>query len=231
MTKRTIAIADIHGCCRTFRRLLFDVVRLTKSDTLYLLGDMIDRGPDSKGVIVTILELQADGYDVRPIRGNHEQMLLLSIYTPTNENMAKWLDSGGYMTLKSYGVSHPEELENHVYFVRDLPIFSVSDTHIFVHAGLNFSLDDPFSHEGEEEMFWKRGGDVDKAKLGGKVLVSGHTPLPLKIINRTLATSHIRLDNGCVFGDALPDLVLGNLVALELESGVLHIQENIDCSG
>ncbi len=67
MTKRTIAIADIHGCCRTFRRLLFDVVRLTKSDTLYLLGDMIDRGPDSKGVIVTILELQADGYDVRPI--------------------------------------------------------------------------------------------------------------------------------------------------------------------
>lgn len=78
-TSRTIAIADIHGCCRTFRRLLFDIVRLDKADTLYLLGDMIDRGPDSKGVIETILELHEEGYAIKPVRGNHEQMLLQAI--------------------------------------------------------------------------------------------------------------------------------------------------------
>jgi len=226
--KRTIAIADIHGCCRTFRRLLFDVVRLEKTDTLHLLGDMIDRGPDSKGVIEIILELQADGYDVRPIRGNHEQMLLQAIYLPTKENADKWLDNGGYTTLKSYGVITPEELGEHFCFFRDLPLFRVTDTHIYVHAGLDFTLDDPLSIEGEETMLWKFGGDVDEAKLNGKVLVSGHSVLPLKIIRSTLRTSHIRLDNGCVFGDAQPKLVMGNLVALELERGVLHIQENIE---
>ena len=224
---RSIAIADIHGCCRTFRQLIFEVVRLKKYDSLYLLGDLIDRGPDSKGVIETILELQASGYDVRPIRGNHEQMILTSIYTPYNGSLSEWLDNGGCTTLKSYGVSHPEELneEGHIYFLHDLPFYRITDTHIFDHAGLDYNLDDPLSHQGECAMLTKRGGDVKDAKLGGRILVSGHTPLPLSAISRSLHTSHIRLDNGCVYGDALPEM--GNLVALELESGVLHVQENI----
>ena len=226
-TPRTIVIADIHGCCRTFRQLIFNVVRMEKSDTLYLLGDMIDWGPDSKGVIETILELQASGYDVRPIRGNHEHLLLLSIYIPTNENMANWLDSGGAQTLKSFGVTNPEELGKHVIYLFDMPLYRMTDSHIFVHAGFDFTLDDPLSIiEGEDAMVWKRDGDVNNEKLGGRVLVSGHTPLPLPIIHRSLSCTHIRLDNGCIFGDALPKM--GNLVALELESGVLHIQQNIE---
>ena len=68
---RIIAIADVHGCNRTFGQLLIEKVRLNKIDTLYLLGDFIDRGPDSKGVLDTILELLCDDYDVRPILGNH----------------------------------------------------------------------------------------------------------------------------------------------------------------
>ena len=61
---KTYVIADIHGCCRTFRHLLFEVIRLKKEDTLYLLGDYIDRGPESKGVIETIMALQADEYNI-----------------------------------------------------------------------------------------------------------------------------------------------------------------------
>lgn len=223
---RTFVIADIHGCCRTFRHLLSAVIRLEMEDTLYLLGDYIDRGPDSKGVIDTVLELHAYGYDVRPIRGNHEQMLLASIYAPTYENLSEWLENGGYATLKSYGVNHPEELGQHVHVLYSFPSYRITDSHIFVHAGLDFTLDDPLSYHGEMAMFSKRGGDVVEAKLNGRVLVSGHTPLPLYAIRKSLQTSHIRLDNGCVYGDALPEM--GNLVALELESGELFVQEKID---
>lgn len=69
MKKREFAIADIHGCCRTFRHLL-EQIGFGKQDTLYLLGDYIDRGPDSRGVIETILELVREGYDIRPHMGN-----------------------------------------------------------------------------------------------------------------------------------------------------------------
>lgn len=75
---RTFAIADIHGCYSTFCALL-DQIMLTREDELYLLGDYIDRGPDSKKVVDLIIQLQADGFAVKPIMGNHEQMLLDSI--------------------------------------------------------------------------------------------------------------------------------------------------------
>lgn len=221
---RLIAIADIHGCSKTFRRLIFEVVQLTKHDSLYLLGDMIDRGPDSKGVIDTILELQVSGYDVNILRGNHEQMLLTYIQEPYYTNLARWLANGGDATLDSYGVSQAEDLTELIDYLDTLPLYRMTDKNIFVHAGLDFTLDDPLV--GEEAMLWKRGGDVDEAKLHGRVLVSGHTPLPLSEIRRSLGTSHIRLDNGCIQGGSLPEM--GNLVALELESGVLHVQGNIE---
>lgn len=221
---RTFVIPDIHGCARTFRRLIFEVVRLKKTDVLYLLGDMIDRGPDSKGVIDTILELQASGYDVRPIRGNHEQMLLTYMHTPLYKNLALWLANGGCNTLESYGVAMPEELEELIKFLRTMPFHRSTNSHVFVHAGLDFTLEDPFSSE--EAMLWKRSGGVNRKKLSGRVLVSGHTPLPLSKIRHSLNTAHIRLDNGCVQCDTLREV--GNLVALELENGLLYMQENID---
>jgi len=221
---RTITIADIHGCNRTFRRLIFEVVRLKKLDSLYLLGDMIDRGLDSKGVIDTIFELQASGYDVRSIRGNHEQLLLTYMRDPRYENLAIWLANGGDATLESYGVDTPEELDEPLSYLNSLPLYRTTDSHIFVHAGMDFKLDDPFS--GEDAILWKRSGKVNESKLNGRVLVSGHTPQSLLQIRRSLGRSHIRLDNGCVQGGPMPRL--GNLVALELESGVLHVQRNIE---
>ncbi len=68
---RKLAIGDIHGCNKTFKALL-DQINLSKDDELTLLGDYIDRGPDSKGVIDTIINLQSSGYQVRALRGNHD---------------------------------------------------------------------------------------------------------------------------------------------------------------
>ena len=75
------AISDIHGCIATFKTLL-DKIKFSKEDELYLLGDYIDRGPDSKGVIDHIWYLQKSGYQVHCLRGNHENMLLQEVINP-----------------------------------------------------------------------------------------------------------------------------------------------------
>lgn len=224
---RAFAIGDIHGCCRTFQRLLFEVIGLEKADSLYLLGDYIDRGPDSKGVIEQIMALQANGYVVQPIRGNHEQLLLNALTQPTRENMTLWLDYGGHATLKSYGVEHPEELPlAHINFFKKLPFYCASEKHIFVHAGIECNLENPFTCDGEDAMLWSRTKMTDPDKCEGYVLVGGHTPLSLADIEESIASPHIRLDNGCVYGEVLPGF--GNLVALELNTGELFVQEKID---
>ncbi|MEO6813790.1 MAG: metallophosphoesterase, partial [Ginsengibacter sp.] len=67
--KRVFAIGDIHGCIHTFKKLLLDKIKVDKSDKIYCLGDYIDRGHDSKGVIDFILQLRSEGYEIHTIRG------------------------------------------------------------------------------------------------------------------------------------------------------------------
>ena len=95
---RIIAISDIHGFNKTFHALL-DKVGLTKDDQLFILGDNIDRGPDSKGILDTIIKLQQDGYGIKCILGNHEEMMLKAHYNPSQSDL--WLLNGGNTTLKS----------------------------------------------------------------------------------------------------------------------------------
>jgi serine/threonine protein phosphatase 1 len=69
-------ISDIHGCFKTFKQLVEEVVKLTKSDQLFLLGDYVDRGPSTVAVLDYIMELIESGYHIYPLRGNHEDDLL-----------------------------------------------------------------------------------------------------------------------------------------------------------
>jgi len=224
MSKRSFAIGDIHGCARTLRQLL-KVLGLAKTDTLYLLGDYIDRGPDSRGVIETILRMQEEGFDLRPIYGNHEEMLLLAIRSSGVFELIEWLEQGGAATLKSYGVSQPQDIPRaHLDFLESLPLFRMTDGFVFVHAGLDFTIDDPFSAAGRTAMLWDRSGKVVPAKIGGRKVVSGHCTQTLDEIRKGLKNNHLRIDNGCVY-PGLPGK--GNLVALHLETGALIVQENI----
>ena len=75
MVKRRFAISDIHGCLKTFKQLL-ETIGLEKSDELFLLGDYVDRGPDSMGVVRYIQHLIVEGYFVTCLKGNHERHLL-----------------------------------------------------------------------------------------------------------------------------------------------------------
>jgi serine/threonine protein phosphatase 1 len=225
MMKRTFAIGDIHGCNETFRQFIFQSIAICKTDTVYLLGDYIDRGPDSKGFLDTIMSLIHDGFDVRPLLGNHEDMLLQAISAPNDGHLLYWLLNGGDATLDSFGVQHPAQIpREYVSFLDGLPLYLCSPSHLFVHGGLDFRLDDPLSDAGRNAMLWDRQGYVNPAKIGDRTLVGGHTIMDLKQITASLNSRFIHLDNGCFLGGRSRQL--GNLVGLELESNRLVVLAN-----
>jgi serine/threonine protein phosphatase 1 len=228
MGNRTFVVGDIHGCSKTFNHLL-DVVGLERTDELYLLGDFLDRGPDSKGVIETILRLQKDGFGVQPLRGNHEEMMLLTIRSGVFEDLLDWLENGGTQTLMSYGVDHPNDIpRGHLQFLEELPYYRMTGQYLFVHAGLDFSLDDPLSVAGRTEMLWTRDGVVNSRMIGGRTLVTGHSTQSLDAIKKSLSTKHILTDNGCFLGSEFSGKGKGNLIAANLDTSEVIVQPCID---
>lgn len=219
---RRFVIPDIHGCCRTFRKLVSEVIRLERTDELYLLGDLIDRGPDSKGVLDFILELREQGFSVKGVKGNHEEMCLKA--GDGLQFLELWLVNGGMATLRSFAVEYPDEIPmNYRDLLRSLPYYIKLYDFIIVHAALNFDISDPFADT--EAMLWMRDCSVDSSRIGGRRLVSGHTAVTRNQLIASLASNRILLDNGCVF-TGKPGL--GSLTALDLDSMTVWYQDNID---
>ena len=98
---RTLVIGDIHGCSDALSQLLAKIKPLAKDDTVIFIGDYIDRGPDSKGVIDIVLQLRKEHNRVITLMGNHEFMLLGAI---KGYGQNEFLSMGGDATLKSYGI-------------------------------------------------------------------------------------------------------------------------------
>jgi serine/threonine protein phosphatase 1 len=195
---RIIAIGDIHGCVNTFHKLVIDEVRIRKSDTIYCIGDYIDRGPDSKGVIDLILDLRKHGYHVRTLRGNHEQLMLDS--QSDRKMLLNWYINGGDKTLESFKVDAVVELKpKYKDFFNRTRYFYQNGPYIFVHAGLNFGPEDIF--EDRNAMLWIRNFTVDKRKLGNRIIIHGHTPRPIKEVINPESEDVINIDSGCVYRD------------------------------
>jgi serine/threonine protein phosphatase 1 len=222
MAPRTFVIGDIHGCAATLRRLIGEKLRPLPGDRILLLGDLIDRGPDSKGVLDFILELRESGLSVDSIRGNHEEMFLQAGEDHYYREL--WYANGGLATLASFQADGPGDIP-HRYraFLEALPLYIQLDNFVIVHAGLNFDLPDPMADT--EAMLWTRSSFVDRGRIGGRRLICGHTPVMVNRLEASLNDSKIMLDNGCIFNDR-PGM--GNLAALELESMTLFLQPNID---
>lgn len=218
-------IGDIHGGAQTFRTLL-DRLDLQKGDRLYLLGDYIDRGPDSKGVLDIILELLNSGFDLRPLRGNHEEMLLETINGYHDDYSWGWMKGWGTETLKSFGITNPEELPaRYLTLLEQMPFIRTDHDFIFVHAGLDMTQRDPLTDSSPLAMVWGKAANVDSSRLGGRKLVTGHNISPLSEIQQSLKSNHIRLDNGAFTGKQ-PEY--GNLAAVNLETMTLILQPWID---
>ncbi|MFD2999888.1 metallophosphoesterase [Pontibacter toksunensis] len=218
------ALTDIHGCVRTFRALVHEQLNLQKSDELYVLGDLVNKGPDSKGVIDFILELQEQQYQVYCLRGNHDQMLLKAAKKgPKALNLT---DTEKKLVLHSFQIKSFEDLpKKYRKFLKSLPYYLELPDYYLVHAGFNFTQEDIFADK--DAMLNIRGYEVDWQRLDNKGLLHGHTPTALHSIKKSIThkDQRLNLDAGCVY---YRNAALGNLVALDLDTQELYIQPNQD---
>lgn len=206
MPDRTIAIGDIHGCSQALEAVL-KMVAPTADDTIITLGDYVDRGPDSKGVVERLLALSETCRHV-PLLGNHEIMLLKALEDPAE--MRFWLTCGGLPTLHSYGGDPASIPPEHLrFFERCLP-FHETPTHFFVHA--NYVYDLPLETQPEFNLYWEHLLDeAPPQHVSGKKAVVGHTPQPQGEI---LDLGHILCIDTYCFGS-------GCLTALDVKTGEL----------
>jgi serine/threonine protein phosphatase 1 len=227
---RILAITDIHGCARTFQALL-DKIALTQSDQLYLLGDYVDRGPDSKGVIDIIIWLQTEGFQVHCIPGNHEELMLEAVADPYD--IRRWIAAGGKSTMDSFNAKEMGDIPQlYVDFLKNMPTYIATDAYIFVHAGLNFRREDPFADK--RDMTWIRSwyDEVDYEWLGNRIVIHGHTPISRGQIRTQLNNLEIQqfidIDNGCVFFQRAAQYEMGSLCAFDLTNRTLEFMEYCD---
>lgn len=212
---RRFAIADVHGCLNTLRRMVEDILKLGEDDVLYLLGDYIDRGPDSKGVLDYLMQLCMSDLDIRPLLGNHERMLLNAV-TRTEEARNRWFDCDGRLTMQQFGVKKPSDIpEEYINFLSTLPTVLTTDDYVFVHAGLHFGVADPVNDTPDFFRLWDRDYKVKPELIGNRTLVVGHTVTDIHTIRKSLETKHIMLDNGCFKKGYIG---FGSLVALNLDT-------------
>jgi serine/threonine protein phosphatase 1 len=170
MRARTIAIGDIHGCAAALAAILA-AIKPAKQDTLVFLGDYVDRGPDSRGVIEQILELQ-DRCRVVPLLGNHEVMLLDALENGTDG--ANWLPYGGAETLVSYDGAIFNIPPSHREFLRNLKLYYETDTYFFVHA--NYIADIPLAEQPDYALLWEHLlAALPPRHESGKTAIVGHT--------------------------------------------------------
>ncbi len=219
--ERIFAIGDIHGCSRTFEKLLTEKIQLSKEDEIYCIGDYIDRGNDSKGVIDLILKLRNEGFHIHTLRGNHEQMMLEAI--TDKKSLSLWLDNGGKSTLSSFGIKTLEDLPaEYLAFLNETEFYLQKDNFIFAHAGLNFRNENLF--EDKEAMLWERDFFPQQPALEDRLLIHGHTPIPLTFILKQKGNC-INIDGGCVYTNR-PHL--GHLVAINCRQREFLIEENCE---
>jgi serine/threonine protein phosphatase 1 len=219
---RLLAISDIHGCFDPFYRLVTDKINLNKSDKLILLGDYVDRGEKSKEVIDFIIDLINRGFDVTPLCGNHESMLVDSWKDPNM--LPLWLINDGIITLYSFGIQDIEQLDKrYLDFFTNLRFYEIVDDYLFVHAGFNDNAEDPFADI--HGMIWESRPSYKNPLLSGKTIIHGHRPKTLDFIESMInqKSGVIPIDSGCVYEK---ESGYGKLSALDVTNMELISIEN-----
>lgn len=189
--ERVYAIGDVHGCADLLASLARqierdDAIRPEARTTIILLGDLIDRGPDSAGVIDFVLDWK-ENRTVRTIAGNHEEMFLASVRS--EEVLRRFLHYGGQETLLSYvrdkdlynslstAQLHEQLLEivpaRHMEFLQSLEDYIAIGDYMFVHAGIRPGV--ALEQQNRGDLRWIREGFLDFEGDLGKVVIHGHT--------------------------------------------------------
>lgn len=220
---RAYAIGDIHGEAGLLRTLLDRIVedceRLPQADIHFIfLGDYIDRGPDSKGVIELLTQYRNLDTNFHFLKGNHEDAML-SIIDGNEDDLPGWLRFGGRQTLASYGISEraiamggpflraefAEKVPpHHLAFLHDLKLSVELGDYLFVHAGIRPGV--PIEQQSEHDMMWIRREFLTFAGSHPRMIVHGHT-----ISEQVeMMPNRIGVDTGAYASGVLSAVVLEN---------------------
>jgi serine/threonine protein phosphatase 1 len=220
------AIGDIHGQHTMLKAMLRTLQEcgLRDEDTLLFLGDYVDRGEDSRGVVQTLIELQQERDNLVFLRGNHEQLMLdardgdppqlssTGRQVFITDQMQLWFQNGGEETLYSYKDDFEDEdflrwweavSESHWDFIRATQMEYITPRYHFVHAGLlpPGSTREP-RPKGFDERLWIREPFLSsRANFDDRIVVFGHTPQ--RTGRPLIERNKIGLDTGAVFGGPL----------------------------
>jgi len=207
MNDNLYAIGDIHGSLESLERLMEKINPDLERDRLLFVGDYIDRGRSSKGVVDYILRLKnlAPPGQVICLKGNHEAMFLDFLQGREKEF---FLFNGGLATLEDYWGDNWVDAENlalppdHRQFFQDLQLFYETPEYIFVHGGLKPGV--ALMDQQEQDLLWIRGEFITSQVDFGRRVIFGHTPFrqPLLMPNK------IGIDTGAVYGNFLTALKL-----------------------
>ncbi|MEO1135504.1 MAG: metallophosphoesterase family protein [Pseudomonadota bacterium] len=215
---KVYAIGDIHGRADMLDALLSaieDDAGAFDETTLVFLGDYVDRGPDSKGVLERLTRLQKSHDNAFFLKGNHEEIMLDFLAEP--EDLPHWLDWGGEETLESYGVDPVGQSATalaeamnaalptaHRNFLKTLALTHTEGDYLFVHAGLRPGA--PLEDQSETDLLWirKRFHNAPPDDRPDFVVVHGHTPTDKPVD----AGWRIGVDTGACYGGLLTAVVL-----------------------
>jgi serine/threonine protein phosphatase 1 len=203
-SERTFIVGDIHGCLDTLKKLMDKIDWRPDRDRLIFLGDYVDRGRDSRGVIEYILDIMRTSSTVECLLGNHESIFIDFL---EGRDPVTFFLNGGAATLNSYRLHRPAEgetlvPEKHLSFLKSLRKWIEMDDYYVVHAGFR-----PGVGPGDqtlEDLLWIREPFIFSEHDFGKKVIFGHTPFsdPLIMDNK------IGLDTGAVYGNKLTCLEL-----------------------
>jgi serine/threonine protein phosphatase 1 len=218
--RRIYAVGDIHGCARQLIALHDAIAadladRPIESALLLHIGDYVDRGADTEGVIARLVDgCPIPGMDMVNLMGNHESTMLDAL---SGERAAgtDWLFAGGKATLQSYGID-PEGPRDqwatliprsHQDFLRNLVLMHREGGYAFIHAGVRPGI--PLESQARDDLLRSRQPFLYSEADFGAVVVHGHTPVKAPVVRH----NRIAIDTGAVFG--------GKLTCAVLESGTL----------
>jgi diadenosine tetraphosphatase ApaH/serine/threonine PP2A family protein phosphatase len=218
---RVYAIGDIHGCSDLLDRMVNAIradlaVHPAREALTVTLGDYVDRGPDSRGVLDRLARNPFPTAHLA-LKGNHEQLLAAFLRDPATG--PQWLMNGGGETLHSYDVpigplmtskdfsrlaaifqaALPRE---HLRFLSELKLSFDAGSYFLCHAGIRPGV--PFDRQSEEDLLWIREDFLNSRMDFGKVVVHGHTPAD----QPEILPNRINIDTGAVFTGRLTCVAL-----------------------
>ena len=206
---RVYAIGDVHGCLDELERVLEkidnDLAGRDVRSHMVFLGDLVDRGPNSAGVIERVLHQALPTHDASVLMGNHEE-IMLKCYDGDTESYAHWLQFGGLETIESYGITRRDLFDRsydlaramramipstHIDFIRSFKDHVTIGDYLFVHAGIRPGRS--LNEQTTRDLRWIRSGFLESKEDHGFMVVHGHTIIQTAERHR----NRIAVDTGC----------------------------------